>query len=97
RTRVFVFDHVAQELAHGQAANRVTVLGHAVAHEIGHILLHMAEHSHEGIMQTGWGRQAMERMASGRLNFSSEESQTIRGEVARRTRPSLTAAVAATR
>src|SRR5262249_17234624 len=45
------------------------VLGHAMAHEIGHILLGSNSHSSSGLMKAKWGAEDMKRAAKGDLLF----------------------------
>jgi hypothetical protein len=60
------------------------ILGHAIAHEIGHILLNLDIHSANGIMRGSWNTEDLLDAASGRLVFSKQQSEVIRAEVARR-------------
>ncbi len=96
RIKVFVFDHMVEKLVWDQVkagvagrASRVPhktqILGYAMAHEIGHLLLHVASHSERGIMQASWDRAAMQDLAVETLTFSREEAERIQAEVARRT------------
>lgn len=87
RIVAYVFDHVAESMVQQQTiASKGQLLGHAIAHEIGHILLSMPGHSRTGIMQADWGLKDFESMAQGTLVFSSRESSRIQAEVIRRTR-----------
>jgi hypothetical protein len=59
-----------------EALNRVnaisvsTLLGHAMAHEIGHVLLGTTEPSPGGIMKARWGKPDYQRAAMGYLEFT---------------------------
>ena len=59
------------------------VLGVAIAHEIGHLLLGAA-HSQTGIMCVRWRRPHFELMRTGRLLFTPEQAIQIKAEVMRR-------------
>jgi hypothetical protein len=48
--RAYVFPHRIVELAAKHGWNRVTMLGHVLAHETGHLVLPAGSHSHVGIM-----------------------------------------------
>jgi hypothetical protein len=48
--RAYVFPHRITELAAKHGWNRVTMLGHVLAHETGHLVLPADSHSHVGIM-----------------------------------------------
>lgn len=60
------------------------LLGAAMAHEIGHVLLGSEEHSAQGIMKARWGRAEFQVLACSRLQFTQEESAGIRAGVYRR-------------
>ena len=58
-----------------------TLLGYAIAHEIGHVLLSPMEHSPVGIMKARWGKVDYEDAAHGHLRFTSEQCKLIHERV----------------
>jgi hypothetical protein len=54
------------------------ILGYAMAHEIGHILLGSTQHSSTGIMKGFWGQTEFERLAKGWLGFTLQQSAVMR-------------------
>jgi len=60
------------------------LLGHALAHEIGHVLLGTKDHSATGIMKPRWSKADFEVGGLTRLCFTPEQSQRMRDEVLRR-------------
>lgn len=64
-------------IAHGD------MLGYAIAHEIGHLLLGSNAHSVAGIMKAKWDREHLER-AEQQLLFLQQQAESIRCEVRRR-------------
>ena len=89
---VYVFDHTASRLVEQVNAldksviDRGTILGYAMAHEIGHILLHLTGHSPSGVMKAKWSVEDMREMSSGRLNFHPSQAAEMQAEVRRRMR-----------
>ena len=65
------------------------ILGHAMAHELGHLLLGVGMHSHDGIMKAEWHRKELERAETGTLVFDSVQrtriSQNLSARVVART------------
>ena len=61
------------------------ILGSAIVHEIGHLLLGPNSHSADGIMRPKWERKQVEQARWGSLLFTSEQSKVLRAEVQRRT------------
>jgi hypothetical protein len=57
---------------------RGQILGHAIAHEIGHLLLASDTHSLFGIMKADYDRQDMVILGQGNLFFTAEEGQLLR-------------------
>jgi len=53
------------------------LLGHAMAHELGHLLLQSMEHSRTGIMRSRWGKEELLRAESGRLLFTAEQATAM--------------------
>jgi len=73
--------------AEGNAARAATasqILGEAFAHEIGHILLNLSEHTRTGIMRGPWNLNDLRDIAGGYLGFTKQQGQVIQAEVARR-------------
>ena len=95
RRKVFVFDHMIEKLAKEQIMARVEgkifrvpdkaqILGHAAAHEIGHVLLYQASHSPTGLMRANWDRNELQNMVVGELGFTPSEAKRVRTEILRR-------------
>jgi hypothetical protein len=68
------------------------MLGHAIAHEIGHLLLGDNSHSPGGIMAAPWTKQDLWHISRGALLFTQQEVKRIQEEVRHRSRPVLQAA-----
>jgi hypothetical protein len=86
RVRILTADH--RELDAGG------VLGHVMAHEIGHMLLGSNSHSAGGIMAARWFAKELLRLSKGDLLFTSAEASRIREGL--RLRESAQAEAAAT-
>ena len=54
------------------------VLGHVMAHELGHLLLPHGSHTKRGIMVAAWDRNQIEQIGRGWLSFSAAEAAQIR-------------------
>ena len=65
----------APELTPGQ------LLGHGIAHEIGHLLLGTDSHSPTGLMSARWSSQELKLAAYSKLTFSDEQAAGICGDV----------------
>lgn len=61
-------------LAHSDVGR---VLGHVMAHEIGHLLLGSHAHSAWGIMCAKWHDQELQRLEMGTLFFTTEQEKSI--------------------
>jgi hypothetical protein len=79
------YDRV-QQLAKQGISSVAQILGHAAAHEIGHLLLATMKHFPTGIMRANWEQEDFWRMAKGALLFTREQSQLMRAEISRRAR-----------
>ena len=60
------------------------ILGHVIAHEIGHLLLGPESHSLSGIMKSPWDRKVLQDMEGGRLHFTNPQQSKILLEIRRR-------------
>ncbi len=61
-----------------------TILGYAMAHEIGHLLLNTAGHSCRGVMKARWTAGDLAKMPSYYVNFDLDQVAKIGNEVRRR-------------
>jgi hypothetical protein len=77
----YIFYHRVEELAATEDASAAQILGHAMAHEIGHLLLNSNRHSDVGIMQAEWRSEQMESLCSGRLLFTDIQARQMRAGV----------------
>jgi hypothetical protein len=75
-----IFLDRVRSLAHEGGVSTGVLLGHAIAHEIGHILLRTSGHTSRGLMRARWTREDLCRAAQGGLTFSRTEGQAIRAE-----------------
>ncbi len=60
------------------------LLGAAIAHEVGHILLNLAIHSKTAIMRGNWDLGALQDSINGCLHFTKDQEKVMQAEVARR-------------
>lgn len=68
-----------EELAdHQELVSRGQILGHAVAHEIGHLIMGLNSHSSHGLMRSGWKAKELHDMAERHLLFSKQEGERMR-------------------
>lgn len=77
----YIFYRDVQELAKAWDASESQLLGHTLAHEIGHLLLGANSHSSEGIMRANWRRQELNTIARAHLFFTDEQSKRMYAEV----------------
>jgi hypothetical protein len=74
----FVFFHRVEELARDGNSSLSTILGHIMAHELGHLVLGESSHSSEGIMTGTLRKKHFEQANKGKLLFRAEEAQRMR-------------------
>jgi hypothetical protein len=73
----YVLDHKVDDVAQGYRTNKAVVLGVAMAHEVGHLLLFNA-HSKTGLMRPDWNQADFRNAAQGQLLFTAEQGTQIR-------------------
>ena len=71
------FAHQAEQIASRHRLRQEVMLGHIVAHELGHLLLGVGSHAGSGIMHAPWLPKELESIAQGSMWFSSDESRKI--------------------
>jgi hypothetical protein len=77
------YDHI-DTFARSGSASQSLVLAHALAHEVGHLLLWSKSHSLGGIMKASWARRDLKTIEQGKLAFSLEEAQSLKANLLRR-------------
>jgi len=75
---VNVFCHRAEELGKQGDLGMSKMLGHAIAHEIGHELLGSNAHSPIGLMRGNWGPKDLQRAAKGDMLFTHDQARLVR-------------------
>jgi hypothetical protein len=70
-------------LEQSPAIYRAKLLGHFMAHEIGHLLLPNQSHSRTGLMRGRWSRADVELAQQGRLQFTADQARLIRSKILR--------------
>jgi hypothetical protein len=85
RDAVVLADAIQKRAVFG-STNFDDLLGLAMAHELGHLLLQSARHSVTGIMRARWTEKGLAEDYRGYLRFTSREAQSMRNEVRRRMR-----------
>ena len=68
-------------LADATDADRVRLLGRAIAHEVGHLLMGTNQHSPRGLMRAVWSQQELRRNTPLDWQFSDEDARTMRNLV----------------
>ena len=68
---------------------RALILGHIIAHEIGHLLLGKGSHASRGLMSFPWKKKELKDAAWGGLVFTRGQTRRIRDELIERTGPQL--------
>ena len=76
-----VFFACVEQLHREWSASVPRVLGHVMAHEIGHLLLGSPGHTRLGIMQRNWHGDELRRIERGTLFFTAEQAQSMRSRL----------------
>jgi hypothetical protein len=88
RQSVYVFCERVEALARKHIADTAQILGHVMAHEIGHLLLNDQSHFAAGIMRGDWNLWDLQNASYGYLLFTPRQAKAIREEAGRRARQS---------
>lgn len=81
-----VFPGRIREFAASKGAPEGSLLGHFIAHEIGHLLLGLNGHSGAGIMRAPWSHAQVERAGLGTLLFTKQDAERIKRQASARLR-----------
>ncbi len=79
--RAYVFWLRVQRYAQQFTIGIEMLLGAAIAHELGHMLLPPGSHASRGLMRTTWDREQFRSVANGLLHFSPQSAAQIRRSV----------------
>ena len=79
-----IFFHRIEALTKG--GDTAPLLGNAIAHELGHLLLGSNAHSSTGVMQAHWNRELLKLANRGLLRFTPEQAELMRARIPARTR-----------
>jgi hypothetical protein len=77
------YDHIQRAIRYNSASTD-QILGYAIAHELGHMLLRTSHHSGTGIMTAKWRPTELQHAAQGLLTFTSQQAGSMRDEIAGR-------------
>ncbi|HEX7794891.1 MAG TPA: hypothetical protein VF456_11100 [Vicinamibacterales bacterium] len=80
----WVFFRRIEHASEAYALNSGVVLGHAIAHEVGHLLLPRGTHGSSGLMRASWRMDDMRDAGQNHLRFSPAEAAIIRARLAAR-------------
>jgi hypothetical protein len=67
----------------GDGGLDATILGHVIAHELGHVLERVARHSESGLMKAVWTSHELKAMRFRFLPFAPEDADLIRAAAVR--------------
>ena len=73
-----VFFRRVEEFARIHRADLGTMLGHVMAHEVGHLLMPTLSHSPTGLMRGVWDDAQVRDAAGGALTFTDGQAEKIR-------------------
>jgi hypothetical protein len=66
------------EVRRGTMVSTAQLLGHVIAHEIGHLLLGTVHHSRTGLMSATWEHEELLSIARREMRFSDQQTHRIR-------------------
>jgi hypothetical protein len=79
-SQILIVYRQIEEMAKDSESSRPRILGLAIAHEVGHVLLGPNSHSPTGIMRAQWNPKDFERFSEG-FRFTPEQVEKLRAEL----------------
>jgi hypothetical protein len=76
--RIYLFYDQVDQFAGGVPVTVDVVLGHVMAHEIGHLLMPQTSDVESGIMRSHWDRPEMQRANNAQFFFTAKQGALIR-------------------
>ena len=73
-----IFQERVESLCRSEGQDFAMMLGHAIAHELGHVTLVLDGHAPVGIMRARWGKADFADAAIGNLGFTPSQAAAIR-------------------
>ena len=92
-----MFYHRVESLAVALACPHAVILGYAVAHEVGHLLLGTNSHPPRGIMRARWTEKELLAASAGRFGFFPQQAAKMRADVRMRNERSSAVRIATAR
>ena len=83
-TVAYLFYHRIHNLGQLLQLEVSQLLGHVMAHEMGHLLLPYGSHAVSGIMMAGWGTQQSRLASEHSLTFEPSQAALIRARLSQR-------------
>jgi hypothetical protein len=77
----YIFFDSVHRTARTNHLDPAAMLGHAMAHELGHLLLPYGSHSPNGLMRARWQTRDFKALTDQRLLFSAEESGVMKARL----------------
>jgi hypothetical protein len=78
----FVFYERIQDFSEALELDIALMLGHAMAHELGHLLLPYDAHSVSGVMRGAWDSTQARAATAGTVTFNPDQARLIRERLA---------------
>jgi hypothetical protein len=78
----YLFKDRVLQIAHKRHHDVAQVLGYAIAHEMGHVLLPRPAHTAAGIMRAEWNGDDLRHIASDGLRFTPTQATQMRSKLA---------------
>ena len=78
---ITVDPRLVRTIAEGTSSDRGVLLGRAIAHELGHLLLGRANHARFGLMRGYWSRDELLRARAADWQFTGSEEAQMRRDV----------------
>jgi len=75
-----IISHRVAQLARDVESSEELILGHVLAHEIGHLLLGYGGHSKRGLMRVHWDESELQKAAIGGLVFTKKQVKKVRAQ-----------------
>ena len=73
-----IYFNRVHQLSRSAGVDDAHVLGYAIAHELGHLLLASSSHSGEGLMRPVWRERDLRRPHEGDWRFSAQDAAAMR-------------------